>query len=197
MFGTFMLEEIGAIDNTESNAEALAQDTALPRDLYEALLLEKQRRQQTLATRQKILTFFVSWTFHASGTAIAKWCLVLGGSSAYWLAATLCFTVALVPATFMATSININYIEGQMEATNLERGGGVLIKAVGAGVTTWLAVKEHQFFAKASDDAIAQIEQQVRVVQKQHPESYPWLPAATPLLVALAVGLVVGVFVRR
>ncbi|MCC5610107.1 hypothetical protein LC612_25920 [Nostoc sp. CHAB 5834] len=43
----------------------------------------------------------MSWTFHATGVAIAKWCLVIGGSGALWTAATLCFTVAFVPTSFL------------------------------------------------------------------------------------------------
>ncbi|MUG92779.1 hypothetical protein F7734_10080 [Scytonema sp. UIC 10036] len=174
---------------------AYAEDTALPKDLAEALQLEKQRREETLFLRKKILSFFISWTFHSTGIAIAKWCLVLGGSSALWTAASLCFTISFVPTAFLATGININYTDGQFQVTNMQKLSNLGIGLVSASVTTYLAVKDYQYLQDLSNQTIVQLSESIREVQRQHPETDPWLAIA--VAGALFVGSMFAIFGGR
>ncbi|ARV58005.1 hypothetical protein BZZ01_04545 [Nostocales cyanobacterium HT-58-2] len=184
-----MLSEELEQDITGEDTTTYAEDTALPKDLAEAVAIEKQRRQETLATRRKILSFFLSWSFHATGVAIAKWCLVLGGGAALWMAVTLCFTISFVPASFIASGINVNYTEGRLEATNMERLGGIVVQVGAASVTTWLAIKDYESLNRMTQETVAQMSEDIRIIQKQYPQSDPWLS------IGIAVLLVVGGFV--
>jgi hypothetical protein len=182
----------------ESDEGALyAEDTALPKDLVEILQLEKQRRQETLLVRKKIYYFFVSWTFHATGVAIAKWCLVIGGSGALWTAATLCFTVAFVPTSFLISGININYIDGQLQVSNMQKAGNLLVGGVTASITTYLAVKDYQILFDLSNQTIAQISEDIRTIQKQHPQTDPWLSIVIAGVLFFGAIFALGVANRR
>jgi hypothetical protein len=182
---------------TQDEAAVYADDTALPKDLAEALQIEKQRRQETLFIRKKVFTFFVSWTFHATGVAIAKWCLVLGGSGALWVAATLCFTVAFVPTSFLVSGINVNYIDGQLQISNMQKAGSLLVGGVTASVTTYLAVKEYQTLLDMSNQTIVQISEDIRTIQKQHPQTDPWLSIIIAAVLFFGAMFALGVASRR
>ncbi|MFN6565212.1 MAG: hypothetical protein RMY28_036170 [Nostoc sp. ChiSLP01] len=170
-------EELEELSEGDEGA-AYASDTALPKDLVEALQQEKQRRQETLFIRKKILTFFVSWTFHATGVAIAKWCLVIGGSGALWTAATLCFTVAFVPTSFLVSGMTINYVDGQLQISSMQKIGSFIIGGVTAAGSTYLAVNDYQSLLNLSNQTIAQISEDIRTIQKQYPQTDPWLSIA-------------------
>ena len=174
-----------------------ASDTALTKDLTEALQLQKQRREETLIIRKKILTFFVSWTFHATGVAIAKWCLVLGGGGALWTAATLCFTVAFVPTSFLISGININYIDGQLQISNMQKAGSLLVGGLTASVSTYLAINEYQSLVNLSNQTIVQISKDIRTIQKQYPETEPWLSIVIAGVLFFGAIFTFGVASRR
>jgi hypothetical protein len=182
---------------TESHNEenGYADDTLLPKDLALSLQKEKERQEDILFVRKKALSFFVAWTFHATGVAIAKWCLVLGGSGAMWTACTLCFTVSFVPTAFIASSISINYVDGQFQATNMQSLSRLLIGTVTASVTTYLAVKEYHYFQDLSNQTVIQLSESIREVQRQHPASDPWLSIA--VAGALFVGSMFAIFGGR
>jgi hypothetical protein len=188
-------DELNELGDEESTA--YAEDTALPKDLAEYLQREKQRREETLIVRKKILTFFVGWTFHATGVAIAKWCLILGGGGAMWAAATLCFTVAFVPTSFMTSGININYVDGQLQVSNMQKAGNLIVGGVTATVTTILAVKEYQSLADLSNQTIVQISQDIKTIQKQHPETDPWLSIVIAGVLFFGAMLALGAGNRR
>lgn len=194
-------DEIGNLEDTSDTEQSFAEDTPLSKDLTEYLALEKQRRLDTLETRKKILNFFVGWTFHATGLAIAKWCLVLGGGNALWMASTLCFTVSFVPTVFVATGININYVDGNFEATNMQRSFRFLLGVGSAGLTTYLATKDYLYFRELTDNTVAQISHDIRTIQKQHPETEPWLGMAVAALLfiggVVAIGIANGIANRR
>jgi hypothetical protein len=184
-------------DLSQDEGALYASDTALPKDLVEALQQELQRREETLLIRKKILTFFVSWTFHATGVAIAKWCLVLGGSGALWTAATLCFTVAFVPTSFLISGININYTDGQLQISNMQKAGSLLVGGVTACVTTYLAVNDYQSLAYLSNQTIVQISEDIRTIQRQHPQTDPWLSIAIAAALFFGAMFALGIANRR
>ncbi|MFL9455912.1 hypothetical protein AB0758_33155 [Tolypothrix bouteillei VB521301_2] len=182
-------------ENSSEDVIAYADDTLLPKDLVEALQLEKQRREETLFLRKKILNFFIGWTFHSTGIAIAKWCLVLGGTSAMWTAVSLCFTISFVPTAFLATGININYTDGQFQVTNMQKLSNLGIGLVSASVTTYLAVKDYQYLQDLSNQTIVQLSESIREVQRQHPQTDPWLSII--VAGALFVGSMFAIFGGR
>jgi hypothetical protein len=184
-------------DLSQDEGAVYAEDTALPKDLIEALQREKQAKEETLIVRKKILTFFVSWTFHATGVAIAKWCLVLGGSGALWTATTLCFTVAFVPTSFLISGININYTDGQLQISNMQKAGSLLVGGVTASVTTYLAINEYQSLANLSNQTIVQISEDIRTIQKQHPQTDPWLSIVISGVLFFGAMFALGIANRR
>lgn len=182
---------------TQDESAVYAEDTALPQDLIEALQLEKQRRQETLFIRKKILTFFVSWTFHATGVAIAKWCLVIGGSNALWAATSLCFTVAFVPTAFLISGININYTDGQLQISSMQKVGSLIVGGITAVGSTYLAVNNYQSLLNLSNQTIAQISEDIRTIQRQHPQTDPWLSIAIAASLFFGAMFTFGVASRR
>ncbi|MFN6475299.1 hypothetical protein [Nostoc sp. DedQUE07] len=183
----------------QPNEEAViyAPDTAIPKDLAEVLQLEKQRRIEILIVRKKVLTFFVGWTFHATGVAIAKWCLVIGGSGALWTAATLCFTVAFVPTSFLISGMNINYVDGQFQVSDMQKAGNLLVGAITAVASTWLAVRENQALLDLSNQTVVQISEDIRTIQKQYPQSDPWLSIVIAGVLFFGAMFAFGVANRR
>lgn len=189
------MQELENDDDTGTEQSAYAPDTQLPKDLVEVLQQEKQRRQETLVIRKKVQSFFTTWTFHATGVAIAKWCLVYGGSSALWTAASLCFTVSFVPAVFLAQSININYVDGRLEASNMQSLSRLGLGLITASVTTYLAIKDYECLEKLSQQTITQLNDSIQEIQHQYPKSDPWLTIA--ICSVLFFGSMFIIFTKR
>lgn len=187
-----MLEDL---ESENSEPTVYAEDTLLPKDLVETLQKEKQIREEVLVTRKKILGFFVGWTFHATGVAIAKWCLVLGGGSALWTAATLCFTISFIPSAFISTGISFNYTDGQFQANNMQNLGKLFTGIATASITSCLAIQEYKYLQNLSEQTIAEINNSIHEIQNQHPETSPWLTIA--IAGVLFFGSMFAIFGRR
>ncbi len=64
-----------------------------------------------------------------------------------------------------------------------------------AGITTWLAVKDHQYFENLTKETVSQISQDIQTIEKQNPQSDPWLSIAVAL--ALFIGSIAIIFKGR
>ncbi|MHC5828438.1 MAG: hypothetical protein ACYT04_74225, partial [Nostoc sp.] len=93
------------------------------------------------------------------------------------------------------TGLRVNYNSDGLEVDNMQNvlktAGGLVF----AGVTTWLAVKDYQYFENLTKETVSQISQDIQTIEKQNPQSDPWLSIAVAL--ALFIGSIAIIFKGR
>ncbi len=170
-----MLEELDFTDQTETETLPIyAEDTQLPKDLSDHLVVRREQRLRVIHTTEKVAVFFVSWSLNATGFFIARWLLLTGGGINFWLAVSLCFSISSVSSLVGLSGVRVNYQEG-LEVENMQNAfrtvGGFIVSA---GVT-FLAVKEYQYFSDLTYQTAAQLSEDIRTIEGQNPELSPWL----------------------
>ncbi|RCJ42499.1 hypothetical protein A6770_34640 [Nostoc minutum NIES-26] len=182
-------------ENQEEVISEIAPDTPLPKDLISHLESRKQHRKDVINTTDKLTRFFVGWSLNSTGFLIAKYLLITGGGVNLWLAITLSFSICSVGSLAGLTGLRINYNSDGLEVDNMQNlfktAGGLVF----AGVTTWLAVKDYQYFENLTKETVTQINQDIQTIEKQNPQSDPWVSIA--VAVALFIGSIAIIFRRR
>ncbi|MCW5319359.1 hypothetical protein GTQ43_39075 [Nostoc sp. KVJ3] len=173
----------------------IAPDTPLPKDLISHLESRKQHRKDVINTTEKLTRFFVGWSLNSTGFFIAKYLLITGGGVNLWLAISLSFSICSVGSLAGLTGLRVNYNTDGLEVDNMQNvfktAGGLVF----AGVTTWLAVKDYQYFENLTKETVSQISQDIQTIEKQNPQSDPWLSIAVAL--ALFIGSIAIIFKGR
>ena len=172
-------------DGQEEVNSVVAPDTPLPKDLLEHLEERKKQRKQVIDTTEKLSRFFVGWALNSTGFFIAKFLLVTGGGVNYWLAVSLCFSVSSVGSLAGLTGFRVNYNSDGLEVDNMQN---IFKSAAGlatAGAVTWLATKDYQYFEKLTRETAAQISQDIQTIEKQYPQTDPWLSIAIGAAIVL------------
>lgn len=182
-------------EDQESVVSEIAPDTPLPKDLIEHLESRKQHRKDVINTTEKLTRFFVGWSLNSTGFFIAKYLLITGGGVNLWLAISLSFSVCSVGSLAGLTGLRVNYNSDGLEVDNMQNvlktAGGLVF----AGITTWLAVKDYQYFENLTKETVTQISQDIQTIEKQNPQSDPWLSIAVAL--ALFIGSIAIIFKGR
>jgi hypothetical protein len=152
-------------DTGQEEDRTVAKDTPLTHDLFDHLERRKEQRLSAIATTEKVSRFFLGWSLNASGFFVARWLLLIGGSTNLWLAASLCFAIASTSSFASLSGVSANYKEGGAELT----GGEKLVEAMtGLGVSgsvTFLACKDFIKFQEVSDATIEQIKHDISDLQ--------------------------------
>ncbi|MBD2359369.1 hypothetical protein H6G41_33125 [Tolypothrix sp. FACHB-123] len=185
-------------DIDESQEEILSEvapDTPLPKDLIEHLESRKQHRQDIIKTTEKLTRFFVGWSLNSTGFFLAKYLLITGGGVNFWLAISLSFSICSVGSLAGLTGLRVNYNSDGLEVDNMQNLLKTAAGLVCAGVTTWLAVKDYQYFENLTSETVTQINKDIQIIEKQNPQSDPWLSIAVAL--ALFIGSIAVIFKGR
>jgi hypothetical protein len=182
-------------DEQEELVSEIAPDTPLPKDLIEHLESRKQHRQDIINTTEKLTRFFVGWSLNSTGFFIAKYLLITGGGVNFFLAISLSFSICSVGSLTGLTGLRVNYNSDGLEVDNMQNILKTAAGLVCAGVTTWLAVKDYQYFEHLTKETVTQINQDIQTIEKQNPQSDPWVSIAVAL--ALFIGSIAVIFKGR
>lgn len=164
------------------------QDTPLTPDLYEHLQRRKQERLDTIETTNKIANFVLGWSLNSTGYLIARWLLLISGSTNLWIAMTLCFAISSTSSFATLSGLKANYSEG----LELEGGEKLLTASCSlgmAGVNTFLSVKDFLHYQAISDSTVTQIEQDIRTLEEPNVWSTPFSLGAGILLMLVGAAM--------
>lgn len=180
-------------DEREEMVSEVAPDTSLPKDLIEHLSERKKHRKDVISTTEKLTRFFIGWSLNSTGFFIAKYLLMTGGGVNFWLAVSLCFSVCSVGSLAGLTGFRVNYNSDGLEISNMQN----VLKTVGgialAGTTTWLAVKDYQYFENLTKETAAQLNRDIETIEQQNPQLDPWLSIGIAFALVLgALGIIFG-----
>lgn len=162
-----------------------APDTALPKDLYEHLERRKEGRLKTIQTTENVARFFVGWSLNSTGYFIARWLLLIGGSTNLWLAAMLCFAIASTSGfAALSNGVSANY-DGGVQVTGAEK---LVTGATGiamSGAVTLIACKDFLYYQDISNQAIAEIKDDIQELQSPSFWGTDWVFVPLVLVVGM------------
>ena len=164
------------------------QDTPLTPDLYKHLQRRKQERLDTIETTNKIANFVLGWSLNSTGYFVARWLLLIGGSTNLWLAMTLCFAISSTSSFATLSGLKASYSEG----LEVEGGEKLLMASCSlgmAGVNTFLSVKDFLHYQQISNNTVTQIQQDIRTLEEPNLWSTPFSLGAGILLMLLGAAM--------
>ncbi|MEM9276543.1 MAG: hypothetical protein AAGA80_26895 [Cyanobacteria bacterium P01_F01_bin.143] len=165
--------------NTEDIEDELEQsettpDTPLPQELTEHLEERKKHRLQVIRTTELVQKYFISWSLSITGFFLARLLLLINGGASLWLAAGLCFSVCSITSVIGLSGFRANYNDG-LEVEGMDKPLRTIGGFVVAAGTTWLAIKDYQYFQQITYDTAHQISADIQTIYQKRPWLDPWL----------------------
>ena len=178
-----MIEQFNDLEEQEHSETT--PDTQLPKDLIEHLEQRKKHRKQVIQTTELVQKYFISWSLSASGFFLARLLLLINGGASLWLAAGLCFSICSISSIVGLSGFRANYNDG-FEVEGMEKPVKTIGGFVIAAGTTWLAIKDYQYFQQVTADSAYQISADIQTIYQERPWLDPWLS------IGIAAGIVLG-----
>lgn len=167
-----MLEQFDELEEQEQSPTT--PDTQLPKDLIQHLEERKKHRKQVIQTTELVQKYFISWSLGATGFFLARLLLLINGGASLWLAAGLCFSICSISSIVGLSGFRANYNDG-FEVEGMEKPVKTIGGFVIAAGSTWLAIKDYQYFQQVTVDAAYQISADLRTIYQEKPWLDPWL----------------------